>query len=137
MKRCKHIKGSYECGSYAFNLRSSGIDQGNFCDVHYWQDQAENAFKPDWDTQAVLVEEMQRMAEELKAAKEWVKKSEKIIAYQDAILMRRRRVERSWVGLTEERIRKIWLKGKDHGDDWLDALALARLFEVELKGLNT
>jgi hypothetical protein len=80
---------------------------------------------------------MQRMAEELKAAKEWVKKSEKIIAYQDAILMRRRRVERSWVGLTEERIRKIWLKGKDHGDDWLDALALAKAFEAELKGLNT
>ena len=95
-----------------------------------------NTFKPDWDTEAVLVEEMQRMAADLEAAKEWIKKSEKIIAYQDAILMRRRSVERFWVGLTEERIRKIWLKGKDHGDDWMDALALARAFEAELKGLN-
>ena len=99
--------------------------------------QAENTFTPDWDTEAVLVEEMQRMAAELKAANEWVKKSEKIIAYQDAILMRRRSVDRSWAGLTEERIRIIWLKGKDHGDDWADVLALARAFEVELKRLNT
>ena len=155
MKRCKHIKGSYECGSYAFNLHADNIDQGDLCDVHYWQDQAENSsadytgwddipagtelntFKPDYNTEAVLVEEMQRMAEELKAAKEWVKKSEKIIAYQDAILMRRRSVERSWVGLTEERIRKIWMKGKDHGDDWADVLGLARAFESELKAKNT
>ena len=137
MKQCKHIKGFSECGSYAFNLHADGINQNNLCDVHYWQDQAENTFKPDWDTESVLVEEMQRMAAELEAAKEWIKKSEKIIAYQDAILMRRRSVERFWVGLTEERIRKIWLKGKDHGDDWMDALALARLFEAELRRLNT
>ena len=43
---------------------------------------------------------------------------------------------RVWVGLREKRIREIWLKGKDHGDDWLDVLALARLFEAELKELN-
>jgi hypothetical protein len=45
--------------------------------------------------------------------------------------------QRTWAGLTEERIREIWLKGKDHGDDWQDVLALARSFEAELKGLNT
>jgi hypothetical protein len=44
---------------------------------------------------------------------------------------------RTWVGLTEERVKEIWLKGKDHGDDWTDVLALARSFEAELKGLNT
>ena len=108
MKRCKHIKGSYECGSYAFNLLSGGIDQGELCDVHYWQDQAENTFKPDYNTEAVLVEEMQRMAAN----------------------------ERPWVGLTEERIKDIWLKGKDHGDDWADVLALARAFESELREQN-
>ena len=45
-------------------------------------------FKPDWDAMAVLVEEQQRMASELKAANEWIKKSEKIIANQDAMLER-------------------------------------------------
>jgi len=70
MKRCKHINQGNLCGSYAFNLFSGGIDQGELCDVHYWQDKFENAFSPDYDTQAVLVEEMQRMAkriEELEA----------------------------------------------------------------------
>lgn len=37
MKRCNK-KG---CGSYAFNLRRDGIDQGELCDVHYWQNIAE------------------------------------------------------------------------------------------------
>lgn len=45
--------------------------------------------------------------------------------------------QRPWVGLTEERIKEIWLKGKDHGDDWSDVLALARAFESELKDKNT
>jgi hypothetical protein len=45
--------------------------------------------------------------------------------------------QRQWVGLTDERVKEIWLKGKDHGDDWLDVLALARSFEAELKELNT
>jgi hypothetical protein len=45
--------------------------------------------------------------------------------------------QRTWVGLTEERIKEIWLKGKDHGDDWADVLALARAFEAELKERNT
>jgi hypothetical protein len=45
--------------------------------------------------------------------------------------------QRTWVGLTEARAKEIWLKGKDHGDDWLDVLALARAFEAELKELNT
>jgi hypothetical protein len=45
--------------------------------------------------------------------------------------------QRTWVGLTETRIKEIWLNGKDHGDDWADVLALARSFESELKELNT
>ena len=45
--------------------------------------------------------------------------------------------QRTWAGLTEERIREIWLKGKDHGDDWQDVLALARSFEAKLRELNT
>jgi hypothetical protein len=40
-KRCKHIgKDGYRCLSYAFNLYKDDIDQGELCDVHYWQERA-------------------------------------------------------------------------------------------------
>jgi hypothetical protein len=40
-ERCKHVeKNGFNCGSYAFNLYKDGIDQGNLCDVHYWQAKA-------------------------------------------------------------------------------------------------
>jgi len=29
------------CMSYAFNLHQDGIDQGDFCDRHYWQERGE------------------------------------------------------------------------------------------------
>ena len=32
-----------KCGSYAFNLYKEDIDQGGFCDVHYWQGRAHRA----------------------------------------------------------------------------------------------
>tara|TARA_R110000868_G_scaffold30712_5_gene113294 strand:- start:1279 stop:1539 length:261 start_codon:yes stop_codon:yes gene_type:complete len=42
-----------------------------------------------WNAKTVLAEDaIQRMAAELKAANEWIKKSEKIIADQDALLER-------------------------------------------------
>jgi hypothetical protein len=31
------------CASYAFSLQYEGIDQGDLCDVHYWQARAEIA----------------------------------------------------------------------------------------------
>jgi hypothetical protein len=37
------MKNCIKCGSYAFNLYAEGIDQGGFCDVHYWQDRAHRA----------------------------------------------------------------------------------------------
>ena len=45
--------------------------------------------------------------------------------------------QRPWVDLTEEKIKEIWLNGKDHGDDWADVLSLARAFEYEIKRENT
>lgn len=33
----------WHCGSYAFNLRKEGIDQGNLCDRHYWETRARAA----------------------------------------------------------------------------------------------
>ena len=37
MKKC------IKCGSHAFNLYADEIDQGGFCDVHYWQGRAHRA----------------------------------------------------------------------------------------------
>jgi hypothetical protein len=39
---CKHIgkDGFHRCGSHAFNLYKDDIDQGDLCDVHYWQKRA-------------------------------------------------------------------------------------------------
>ena len=45
-KRCtfKNTPGKkWHCGSYAFNLLRDGIEQGPYCDTHYWQDKAEKA----------------------------------------------------------------------------------------------
>jgi hypothetical protein len=35
------MKNCIKCGSHAFNLYAEGIDQGGFCDVHYWQTKAQ------------------------------------------------------------------------------------------------
>lgn len=43
MTRCKFKQGQFNCGSYAFNLYKEGIDQSDYCDHHYWQDQAMKA----------------------------------------------------------------------------------------------
>ena len=43
MTRCTFKQGKYNCGSYVFNLEKDDIDQGDLCDVHYWQDQAQKA----------------------------------------------------------------------------------------------
>ena len=40
-KRCEHKCGEWNCGSYQFNLYKDDIDQGNLCDVHYWQIKAQ------------------------------------------------------------------------------------------------
>jgi hypothetical protein len=43
MTRCTFKQGNYNCGSYAFNLYKEDIDQGSYCDRHYWQNQAQKA----------------------------------------------------------------------------------------------
>jgi hypothetical protein len=44
-ERCKHIrKDGFRCGSYAFNLYKDDIDQGDLCDVHYWQAKAQRTW---------------------------------------------------------------------------------------------
>jgi hypothetical protein len=42
-EQCKFKVGEYTCGSYAFNLYKENIEQGDYCDRHYWQDRAVKA----------------------------------------------------------------------------------------------
>ena len=41
--------------------------------------------------------------------------------------------------LSDEQLKEIWLKGKDHGDDWLDVQGIARAIEAAhgIKDKNT
>jgi ferredoxin len=43
MTRCTFKQGDFNCGSYAFNLYKEDIDQGDYCDRHYWQEQVQKA----------------------------------------------------------------------------------------------
>ena len=42
-EQCTFKQGLFNCGSYAFNLYKEDIEQGDYCDHHYWQDQAMKA----------------------------------------------------------------------------------------------
>ena len=44
-KRCLYKCGDWNCGSYQFNLYKDAIDQGNLCDVHYWQTEAQRPWQ--------------------------------------------------------------------------------------------
>jgi hypothetical protein len=45
-KRCVYKCGAWNCGSYQFNLYKDEIDQGELCDVHYWQTKAQSEQEP-------------------------------------------------------------------------------------------
>jgi len=49
-KRCTFKQDKWHCGSFAFNLYSESIEQGDYCDKHYWQ---VRAVKAEAFTQAV------------------------------------------------------------------------------------
>jgi hypothetical protein len=57
MTRCTFKQGNYNCGSYAFNLYKEDIDQGSYCDRHYWQDQAQKARADEREACAKVVDD--------------------------------------------------------------------------------
>jgi len=57
MTRCTFKQGQYNCGSYAFNLWKEDIEQGEYCDHHYWQDQAQKARADEREACAKVCEE--------------------------------------------------------------------------------
>ena len=44
-KRCVYKCGAWNCGSYQFNLYKDEINQGDLCDVHYWQTKAQRPWQ--------------------------------------------------------------------------------------------
>jgi hypothetical protein len=58
MTRCTFKQGNYNCGSYAFNLYKEDIDQGSYCDRHYWQDQAQKARADEREACAKVCEDL-------------------------------------------------------------------------------
>lgn len=71
-----------------------------------------NEFNPDWDTQAVLVEEMQRMAKRIKELE----------------------AQRTWVGLTDDEVTWLCNTAKSHEQTWG---MFVRAIEHKLKEKNT
>ena len=58
MTRCTFKQGQYNCGSYAFNLWKENIEQGDYCDHHYWQDQAQKARADEREACAKVCDEL-------------------------------------------------------------------------------
>ena len=56
-ERCTFKQGLFNCGSYAFNLYKEDIKQGDYCDHHYWQDQAMKAAAQEREACIKLVNE--------------------------------------------------------------------------------
>lgn len=56
--RCTFKQGLFNCGSYAFNLYKENIEQGDYCDHHYWEDQAKKAAAQEREECAKVCEEV-------------------------------------------------------------------------------
>ena len=67
MTRCNQ-KG---CGSYAFNLYKKDIDQGDLCDVHYWQHLAETARREALEEAIQACRDEENKAWALKGTRDW------------------------------------------------------------------
>jgi hypothetical protein len=85
------MKTCIKCGSHAFNLYADGIDQGGFCDVHYWQGRAHRA-----EAQPPLpVQPEQEPMAQLECA----------YGYSQCKALEISQKKRPWVGLTDEEIK--------------------------------
>ena len=66
MTRCTFKQGQYNCGSYAFNLYKEDIGQGEYCDRHYWQDQAQKARADEREGCAALCDQLSDSSRDLR-----------------------------------------------------------------------
>ena len=61
--RCTFKQGLFNCGSYAFNLYKENIEQGDYCDQHYWEDRAMKAAAQEREACAKVCDAMEEKAE--------------------------------------------------------------------------
>jgi hypothetical protein len=128
-QRCKQIQkdGFHTCGSYAFNLWSEGIDQGDLCDVHYWQQKAQPA--PVQEPFCFF----------------YVENGEEYFAPKGAYVPDNAQplyttppaAQRQWVGLTDEEIREVNAKVSQIPPIDYTTTTYARAIEAKLKEKNT
>ena len=62
-ERCTFKQGLFNCGSYAFNLYKENIEQGDYCDQHYWEDRAMKAAAQEREACAKVCDAMEEKAE--------------------------------------------------------------------------
>lgn len=65
-KKCNHTlkDGFHRCGSYQFNLWRDGIEQGDLCDVHYWQAKAQREWRGLTDEDKADIEQQAGITED-------------------------------------------------------------------------
>ena len=137
-KRCKHVRqDGVNCGSYAFNLYKDDIDQGDLCDVHYWQAKAqrtEQNFCPRCgkrtaDLTTIHTCTPPQRTEPIQSL-QCFHCQVTIETLNDKVMQLM--AQRTWVGLTDEEICMFSM--------WLDSKPDATVFtaiEARLKELNT
>ena len=109
-ERCKHVKqDGFNCGSYAFNLYKDDIDQGDLCDVHYWQSKAQSTKPVCPDCKAEVLYECVACSSNNYPS------------------------QRTWVGLTPEEILDMFDDQQVYGSKWLE---FSRAVENKLKEKN-
>ena len=148
------MKTCIKCGSHAFNLYAEGIDQGGFCDVHYWQGRAHRAEALAQDEKGLfidLIAQHEGLAKELAQPEQepvceitvknghWIDTNGfsgvKDLAngihklYTTPPKEQRSCDKRPWVGLTEDEVLDVF-KEKN-------AMKFARNIEAALKEKNT
>ena len=120
------MKTCIKCGSHAFNLYAEGIDQGGFCDVHYWQGRAHRAeAQPEQEPVAINQHRIPYCAD-------WY---DGIPDYHDGHGPYEVRTlyttppKRPWVGLTDEEMQALW--------DRYAHMEMMRAIEAALRSKNT
>ena len=115
-----------KCGSFAFNLKSEGIDQGDLCDVHYWQERAHRA-------EALAEQPAQQ-------ERNFCPRCGKRVGSNDWDVHTCTPPQRTWVDLTDEEImaigRGLGAKCRLGGNPNID-FDYARAIETKLKETNT
>ena len=132
-ERCKHVeKNGFNCGSYAFNLYKDGIDQGNLCDVHYWQAKALAQPEQDHIPDARKMVTEQEPVVGIAAIRTWFKDGRVVTQTLCNSWIDTTTPQRTWVGLTDDEQHQAYEQWQNDG--WG---VFYNAIEAKLKEKNT